>query len=133
MMDVSRQIRAYASAKNGWLLSRSMELAQVIARYVKGRVDWDEGAGESWCQVVVDRKTFAFVSMAGPLILMLSAGQVSSSSFPDVEVITLPTLDRPVLTASRQVLEEAFGVEVLTAAAFDAKQFSAEELWFVTV
>jgi len=134
VIDVTPQLQAFIGRRSAWPIESSIELASAIATRVRGTVDWDGGAAEGWARILVVDGSVGAVSMQGPLLLLTEAAAAEvtdlSTEFALIEVHELGAL---VLRCDREVLREAFGDRAACHPALKTDQFSAADLWFVSI
>jgi hypothetical protein len=132
MIDMDQPLRLARTRAASWDSGAALELAGRLAGGPVRTVDWDAGAGESWVRLLEGDRPVALVSVTVPVVIL-----EESSAMPDVQLggalpVVVPTLDAPVLSVSRPVLDEVFG-DSSRSEVVDLDSLSANDLWYVTV
>ncbi|MFJ8438473.1 hypothetical protein [Kitasatospora griseola] len=63
---------------------------------------------------------------------LMSSVKVLSAASPEIEVVSVPSFEAPLLRCEFAVLSEVLG-DGREALALDADRFSANDLWFATM
>jgi hypothetical protein len=132
MIDIDSSLRLACRRATGWSPKAAVDLARRMAADPTLVLDWDAGAGESWVRLIVEGRVVAIVSVSLPVVIFEDGANLVRAQHEDAAYIAVPSLDVPVLSASGQVLDDAFGL----SARFDVlnmELFSANDLWYVTV
>jgi hypothetical protein len=135
MTDITRAAESLAAGRPGWRPERGTDVGHQLAGRVAGELEWDDGAGENWSRVIVNRQAaVALIYMRGPLLIVLAriAAEVADIT-TEWPTIVVPALDDEILSCDPQVLRTAFGDQVTHETLVNAERFSASDLWYATV
>jgi hypothetical protein len=109
-------------------------LVNVAGGLSGARLDWDEGAGEEWARIADTHGIVALIHLHVPLALVAAnhADELDlAKHLPTYSIATVANMDAPILSAHHDDLETLAGRKV--SSAIDPEEFSANDLWWVTV
>jgi hypothetical protein len=134
MIDVTADLRSFNERKQGWPRERTREIATAIHAQTGGEIAWDDEAGECWARIIVEDKTVVMICACGPLLILkeglaLPAG-LEKLAIPE---ITVTSFKERILRCDKEVITAAFKGSAFNDRVISTDQFSADELWFVTV
>ena len=134
MIDVSAALQRMREAMPTWPRERSVKIAEELSATLAGHLNWDDGAGEDWAQVIGPVGVLALVGVRWPVTIVLERDlDLVRMLIPDdVACVTVSAMDEPELIASKESLFETFG-ERARSSALSTSGFSATDLWFATV
>lgn len=134
MIDITRQVRAFANGRLGWTSAHSLEIARAVAWVINAKISWDPRAGEEWIKIVDGAQGLGIISTTGPLaVVVCDIAKAATEISSELEFIVVPDLHDSILTADQAPLIQAFGERMVTSPAFCSNRFSAEELWFASL
>jgi hypothetical protein len=133
MLDITQQIQSCIEQRGTWSNTKSVETAKRIARTIGGQVSWDEEAGECWARVLEGRKVVTIVAVDIPLMIILEEKSGCAIVPAEFVVVNVPSMDQRVMSCDADTFGHAFGMRRLGSPAINLNEFSADELWFVTV
>lgn len=131
-IDMSDLLKASLNAS--WPRSQGAKIISWVMGCVEGATcDWDEGAGEDWCRILIGKNPVAFVWMRGPLVIVISEINDAVSTLRDkgLNVVAVPSMDSECLTADRALVEHFVGRPV--SEAFNTINFSPEDFVWATI
>jgi hypothetical protein len=134
MIDITADLRSFVERKQGWPRERTREIATAINAQIGGEIVWDDEAGECWARIIVEDKAVVMICACGPLLiqkegLALPAG-LEKLAIPE---ITVTSFEERILRCDKEVITAAFKDSTFSDRVISTDQFSADELWFVTV
>ena len=134
MIDITAALRSFNRRKQGWPRERTREIATAIHTQTGGEIAWDDEAGECWARIIVEDKTVVMICACGPL-LILKEGLVLPAGLEKLAIpeITVTFLEERILRCDKEVIIAAFKDSTFNDRVISTDQFSADELWFVTV
>lgn len=131
-IDMNDLLKATLNA--AWPRSQGTKIISWVMSCVEGaNSDWDEGAGEDWGRILVEKKPVAFVWMKAPLVIVISEISAAVSTLRDkgLNVVAVPRMDSECLTADRALVERFAGRPI--SEAFNTINFSPEDFVWATV
>lgn len=129
MIDVSETIRVLGSANTSRPLPESVRALSHLIGQSGASTDWDDYSDEFWARVLRDREVLGIISMYAPVMFTVREKVTAPDGFAAHDV---KGFDTECLTASREVLIEAFGARA-SGPEINPELFSLSDLWFISV
>lgn len=132
-MNISEVVMQAARRGETWSWLDSKAVMEELAANCELILDWDWEAVEGWGSLRRGRRDEAIVSGTIPLCVALTESPCARMAVElGCEVITVSSWISPELYCSREALTQVFGYPD-GFSSMDAQNFSAHDLWFVTV
>lgn len=132
MIDIDALLADAQAHRGEWNVATARDVAGALIHGQNAKIDWDEGAGETWLRIVVAGTVRAYVSTTIPLAMIQHDFIANGPPVERARVVAVDRLDSPELRCSDSVLEAVFGnpkrFDVL-----NTQEFSADDLWYATV
>jgi hypothetical protein len=131
-MNIDKYLEDAVIAAANWTTGSALETANDLKPQPSSRVDWDEGAGESWARVIDKRRVVGMVSTKLPIVFIEKALDMRSIDVKSISVVQVCDMESIELSAQLSSLEQAFG-ESSRFHMLSSAGFSADDLWYATV
>lgn len=135
-VDIGPMLAQAAECAPSWSPARAIEALTRIHSCVEGsKIDWDSGAGEKWCRLLLKGSVLGAVSTLIPVVLLRSPVSPALQTVLDeagLILIPVSSWDAQSLSVEPQAALSAFARERWSDAV-DPTCFSGSELWWMTV
>lgn len=139
-VDIGPMLAQAAERAPSWSPTRAIETLTRIHSCVEGsKIDWDSGAGEKWCRLLLKGSVLGAVSTLIPVVLLRSPVSPALQTVLDeagasagLILIPVSSWDAQSLSVEPQAALSAFARERWSDAV-DPTCFSGSELWWMTV